>query len=153
MGERRSGQRRAYLRKFSATVIGGTSDIDKHYFREAAQRAHALSHRDLHFMKLYGLEPTAANEMARKARGERNPFLIETPRDKVLKRLDELLTNVNPLHHVRLIPKTLFMWWDDQGYCFLVKVDHSNNTCKRSLRYSTKAACLFAFKNNCVKWK
>jgi hypothetical protein len=157
MGEgtaRRKGGRRSYLKRFSSTIIGGTSNIDKHYFRETAQRAHALSHRDIAFMKLFGLhDPTTANRQARMARGEREPFLVETPRDRVLKELSDALQQVNPLHNVCMIPKTLFMFWDDHGFYFLVKVNHSNMSYRRSMKYSSREALMFAFQNNCIKWK
>jgi hypothetical protein len=151
---RRSGQRRAYLKRFSSTVVGGTSTIDKHYFRQAAQRAHAMTHRDIAFMRLFGLDdPTKANELARLQRGERSPFLVETPRDRVLKRLAEFTQEVNPLHNIELIPKTVYMFWDDHHMYYLVKYDRKTETCKRSLKYSSKEALMQALNNHRLKWK
>src|SRR6266446_1731370 len=100
-GSKQKGMRRSHLKKFSATIVGGTSGIDKHYFREASQRAHAMSHKDIAFANLFGLHnPTQANERARMERGERTPFLVETSRDTVLRQLSTLLQEVNPLHNI-----------------------------------------------------
>jgi hypothetical protein len=155
MGQgRRSGQRRSYLKRFSSTVIGGTSTIDKHYFREASQRAHALTHRDIAFIRMFGLDdPTKANELARMQRGERQPFLVETPRDRVLKKLGEYTQEVNPLHNICLIPKTLYMFWDDHHMYFLVKYDRKTETCRRTLKYSSREALQQSLDNHNLKWK
>jgi hypothetical protein len=150
---RKSGQRRAYLKRFSSTVVGGSSGIDKHYFREAAQRAHAMSHKDIAFMKLFGLDdPTKANDRARQQRGEREPFLVETPRDRVLKQLDDCTQGCSPELNICLVPKQVYMFWS-QSYYYLVKFDMRTIQIKRSFRYSDREQLMFAFQNNCVRWK
>lgn len=105
-------------------------------------------------MKLFGLhDPTAVNQRARMERGERTPFLVETPRDRVLKNLTDMLNGVDPLKNVCLIPNTFYMFWDGHGYCFFVKVNHIEMSCKRSCRYGSREQAMLAFNTSSIRWK
>jgi hypothetical protein len=152
---RRSGQRRAYLKKFSSTVVGVSSNIDKHYFREVASHAKAMNHRDIAFMKLFGLHSgeRQGDLHARAMIGMHDPtHNAPTTRDRVLRRLAELTNNVDPTHNIELIPKTIYMLWEHHYY-WLLKFDRAKQTFVVSARYPDRKRLMFAYENNFVQWK
>lgn len=151
-GARRNGQgRKAYLKHNGWGLTHVPSGVDKHRMGEVTSHRN-LNWRDIAFMKLYGLhDPTAANKLARMERGERDPFLIETPRDRVLKRLSEWLQEIDPKHNIKL-GRNVYLWWS-HNYYFLVHYDDSTQTCRRSCRYSDRKSLMDAFEFGTVRWK
>lgn len=154
-GARRNGKgRRAYLTKLSAGYIKGHPGVDNHRMREVTSHR-PLNWKDIAFLRLFGLGGTSETDQRGRflsgapARFSKDP----TPRDLVLKQLATLMNVVDPMKNICLIPNQMMMFWDHNNNYIAVKVDIARGIVKRSYRYSDRASLMFAFENNCIKWK
>jgi len=149
---RKTKGRRAYLKKFSSTIVGGTSEIDKHYFRESNERAR---YRDEWWLSLYGLQPDDLTEQSVKDRRQKlglSNGIQRTSREEVLEKLEKFLAQMQPKNHICLLPQRLFMWWCGHTF-FFVQYDHRIQRCYRSIDYTSRVQAMFAFNTGRICWR